>query len=106
MAQWHKLVTVDEISEGRILGQTAAGVPLILIRTPSGIRCFYDLCSHQDVRLSQFGMIRGNELVCNAHGGSFGMADGAPRCAPATKGLIAYETKVEDGWVYAFVPAE
>ena len=76
------------------------GDDVVLWRQGNAVRCFGDFCTHQDVKLSEFGEVEGDELVCYAHGARFGLEDGRPLCFPAEEALKVYDVKVEDGAVF------
>ena len=72
----------------------------IVIDNGNSYSCYKDLCSHQDVKLSDFGELVGGEIVCHAHNGKFNSVDGRATCLPATKGLNKIDIVVIDGIIY------
>ena len=59
-----------------------------------------DLCTHGQAYLSD-GEIRGDEIVCPYHEGSFNIATGEPVAPPCVIPLDRYETRLgEDGYIY------
>lgn len=73
----------------------------IFIRQAKSVTCFLDRCSHQDVRLSEFGELRHDHIVCYAHGAEFSPETGQHLCPPATCGLVRFpvQTKNNTVWV-------
>ena len=96
---WQKLCAASEVVEGNIHGVRCGDLPLIVLKRDT-YSCFYDQCSHQDVKMSDFGTIQDGELVCFAHGAKFCAKSGEATCAPATEGLKSYPIKEEDGFLF------
>lgn len=97
---WHKLGDLNQIPEGVLQPFTIAKQDVVVWRKGSEVKCYGDFCTHQDIKLSEFGEVEGDELVCYAHGARFGICDGAPLCFPATEGLKTYPVKVEGDAVF------
>ncbi len=72
----------------------------ILIDNDGFYSCYKDLCSHQDVKLSDFGELIAGEIVCHAHNGKFNSKDGSPTCLPARQALEKIDIVVIDGNIY------
>jgi nitrite reductase/ring-hydroxylating ferredoxin subunit len=98
VAKWVSVADVSDITENAIHGIVKH--ELILVRTGSAIQCFKDVCSHQDVKLSEFGEIIHGVIQCFAHGARFDPKNGAPLCFPAKNSLEQYDVKIEDGKVF------
>ncbi|MBK8085308.1 MAG: Rieske 2Fe-2S domain-containing protein [Devosia sp.] len=88
----------------RPLAVTLDGLPLVLFRTPEGIRALTDRCPHRSAPLSG-GRVVGAQIECPYHGWRF---DGGGRCR-AMPGLIgevpralvpAHEVIERDGLVF------
>lgn len=59
-----------------------------------------DVCTHGQAFLSD-GEIRGDEIVCPFHEGSFDIRTGEPADPPCVIPLERYETRLgEDGYIY------
>ena len=72
----------------------------IVISYDGEYSCYKDLCSHQDVKLSDFGELIAGEIVCHAHDGRFNAKDGSPTCLPARQALEKIDILVIDGNIY------
>lgn len=107
MSDWHKLCVLTDLDRDDIFALTVADLDLIVVLDGEGEpRVFKDLCSHQDVKLSDFGEITAErELICHAHAARFCLKDGAPLCHPATSAITPFPVKVENGAVFALLPA-
>ena len=59
-----------------------------------------DVCTHGQAFLSD-GDIRGNEIICPYHEGTFDIRTGEPVEPPCVVALNRYETRLgEDGYIY------
>ncbi len=99
---WHNTgVEASQIVSGQLTPLTIDSDDLILTRLKDGsIVCFLDQCGHQPVRLSEFGEIRDDVVMCHAHGACFNMAgSGAAMNFPARHGLVSWKAEVQDGVV-------
>lgn len=103
MTDWHSLCPLDHLSPDAIEPFTVNGVEVIAVLDSKGTpKVYRDLCSHQDVKLSDFGEITPErELICHAHAAKFCLAQGTALCHPGKDPLTAFPCKVEDDqlWV-------
>ncbi len=96
---YSKLCPVDELRPGEIKGLEIQSIPILVV-IQDGVRCYYDRCSHQDVKLSDFGAIIDNGIVCYAHGARFCPLTGKELCEPAKDPLLSIPSKVEAGFLW------
>ncbi len=88
----------DVPAEGA-LGVEIAGVPVAVVRTGSEVFALYDVCSHEEVPLSE-GEIYDHTVECWLHGSCFDLRTGEPTGPPATEPVPVYPVKIEGGDVY------
>lgn len=100
MAEWMRVTTLDKLPNRTIVPFEVKGQSIVLVRMDQKIMCYSDFCTHQDVKLSDFGEIEKDELVCWAHGAHFDVCSGKPLCFPATEALHTHPVKVEEGAVF------
>jgi 3-phenylpropionate/trans-cinnamate dioxygenase ferredoxin subunit len=93
----------DLPAEGAI-GVEIGDLPVAIVRTGSEVFALYDVCSHEEVPLSE-GDVYDHTLECWLHGSCFDVRTGDPTGPPATKPVPTYPVKIEDGEVYVAVPA-
>lgn len=93
---WISAGPLTSFPEGQITGLELSGRSLIVIHWGEAYFCFDDACSHQPVKLSEFGVLgQGGVLMCQAHGACFDTTKGGiPLCFPARDGLVARKTRV------------
>ena len=95
--EWREVAKLSDLAEGAIHPIQVLGRELVLILKNRQVLCFTDQCSHQPVKLSEFGEIFGSQLVCHAHGARFDLCDqGKALCFPARADLEAWSVRVTD----------
>jgi 3-phenylpropionate/trans-cinnamate dioxygenase ferredoxin subunit len=97
---WHHCTSLNALKPNEIRALKVAGKDVVLCLVDGKLACFEDRCSHQDVKLSDFGEVYHGDLVCYAHGAKFAIPSGDPLCFPAECGLKTYPSKVENGEIW------
>jgi 3-phenylpropionate/trans-cinnamate dioxygenase ferredoxin subunit len=92
-----------DVPEDGALGVEIGGVPVAVVRTGDEVFALYDVCSHEEVPLSE-GDVYDHTLECWLHGSCFDVRTGEPTGPPATVPVATYEVKVSDGDVYVCLP--
>ena len=94
----------EEFLEGVIVSKTLGGRDLILIRRLGRVQCFLDQCSHQPIKLSEFGELSAGRLVCHAHAGTFDMdQNGAVVSGPPCEGLTSFRCEEDAQQVSVYI---
>ena len=102
-SQWINVAALDDIPFDKLWPFERSGKAWVLVRSQASLSAFVDLCSHQAVKLSEFGEIKAGVLICHAHGAAFRCDTGQELCFPATQPLQKARLKVDQGMVYIFV---
>ncbi len=97
--RWVKVATIDQCPVGMLKGVTADGVPVVLANVEGKICALEDVCSHEDLPLSD-GELEGNEVVCLYHGARFDACSGARKTLPAVRPVRSYPVEVRDGEIF------
>jgi 3-phenylpropionate/trans-cinnamate dioxygenase ferredoxin subunit len=99
-----RVVSLDEIEDGQVVGVEASGKPLCLARVADTIYAFANNCSHRDFPLS-YGEVDTDDcsITCEWHGARFDMRTGKALALPATRPIRVYDCRIEDGVVYVDV---
>jgi 3-phenylpropionate/trans-cinnamate dioxygenase ferredoxin component len=79
------------------------GVPIALIRTGGELFALHDVCSHEEVPLSD-GEIYDHTVECWLHGSCFDLRTGQPTGPPATEPVATYPVRVQGDEVYVALP--
>jgi len=70
------------------------GVPVCIAKSCGEFFAIYDVCSHQDVPLSE-GDVDDCTVECWLHGSRFDLRTGKPTGLPATRPVPVYPVKVD-----------
>jgi 3-phenylpropionate/trans-cinnamate dioxygenase ferredoxin subunit len=83
-----------------------AGRAIALVRIDDDVYAIDDVCSHQNISLSEGEVLcEERQLECWKHGSSFSLIDGEPSALPATKSVPVYDARVVDGEIEVTVDA-
>jgi nitrite reductase/ring-hydroxylating ferredoxin subunit len=104
VAQQHLAGATSDFPEGAIVPRTIDGQEVIFVRRQGKVLCYLDQCTHQPIKLSEFGEVMGSRLVCHAHGGTYDLdRDGAVVCDPPMDALKSFLTQEGQGQVFVFI---
>lgn len=104
-AQQHtfqKACVLDDIPPVGALGVEIDGVPVAVVRSDGDIHAIYNVCSHEEVELSE-GDVDDGEIECWLHGSRFDLHTGKPTGLPATEPVPVYPCKVDGDVVFVDV---
>ncbi len=99
MSEWIVVGAMQDMPENEIIPFAHGAWEYILVRRGDEISAFVDMCSHQDIKLSEFGEIQRGVLICHAHGAAFDCHDGKELCFPATAPLQVIPARISSGLV-------
>lgn len=99
------LCASDELADGEARRFDVDGTPVCLVRIGDSFHAIGDICTHQNISLSE-GEVDPDEctIECWKHGSSFSLETGEPQSLPATKPEPVFETRVVDGRVQVVLP--
>lgn len=103
MSEWIPVGALKDMAENVIIPFSQAAGDYILIRRGDEVTAFVDLCSHQEIKLSEFGEIQQGVLICHAHGAAFDCYDGKELCFPATSPLQKIPVRLNAGQVELYL---
>src|ERR1700683_5270479 len=92
----------DVPGEGAI-GVEVQGTPVAIIRAEGEIFALHDVCSHEEVPLSE-GDVYAQTGGGGSHGSAFDLRTGNPTGPPATRPVPTYPVKTEGDDVYVLLP--
>ena len=73
---------------------------IALVRIEDDVYAIGDVCSHQDISLSEGEVLCEERTIeCWKHGSAFSLETGEPEALPATKPVPVYEARVVDGQI-------
>ncbi|MDX6258107.1 MAG: 3-phenylpropionate/trans-cinnamate dioxygenase ferredoxin component [Frankiales bacterium] len=94
MSDYHKACAVADVPDEGAIRVIVGGVPLAIVRSEGEVYAIYDVCSHQDVPLSE-GDVEDGAIECWLHGSRFDLSTGRPIGLPATKPVPVYPVKID-----------
>ena len=103
-AEFVRAASLADLPDEGAIGVEVAGVPVALVRTGGEVFALYDVCSHEEVPLSE-GEIYDHTVECWLHGSCFDLRTGEPTGPPATAPVPTYPVKIEGDDVYVALPA-
>jgi 3-phenylpropionate/trans-cinnamate dioxygenase ferredoxin component len=79
---------------------------IAVVRIDDDVYAIGDVCSHQDISLSEGEVLADDKQIeCWKHGSAFSLTDGEPESLPATKPVPVYDARVVDGEIEVTVDA-
>ena len=103
MSEFVRACGLSELPVEGAIGVEVSGVPVAVVRTGDEVFALHDVCSHEEVPLSE-GEIYDHTVECWLHGSCFDLRTGEPTGPPATRPVVIYPVKVTDGDVYIELP--
>ncbi len=96
-----ELCPLADLADGEARRFEVEGRAVAVVRIGDDVYAIGDLCSHQDVSLSE-GEVDPDErtIECWKHGSTFDLKSGEPLCLPATRPVPVYEVTITDGVVW------
>ena len=92
-----------DVPENGALGVEVRDTPVAIIRAGGEIFALHDVCSHEEVALSE-GDIYDHTVECWLHGSCFDLRTGQPTGPPATKPVATYRVQTDGDDVYISLP--
>ena len=99
MSEFIRACALSEVPEEGAVGVEVAAVPVAIVRADGEIYAIRDVCSHEEVPLSE-GEVYDHTVECWLHGSCFDLRTGKPTGPPATKPVTTYPVKTEGDDVY------
>lgn len=91
---------LEAIDDGGVVGVDVGSRRVAVVRIGDAVYAIGDVCTHQDVSLSE-GEVNVDEctLECPKHGSEFSLVNGDALSLPATKPVAVFDAEVVDGMV-------
>jgi 3-phenylpropionate/trans-cinnamate dioxygenase ferredoxin subunit len=100
----HQVGAFDDMASGTARQVVLGDQRVAVVRCGDAVFAIGDVCSHQDVSLSEGEVLCEDlELECWKHGSTFSLVDGAPQSLPATQAVPVFEARVVDGQIEVVV---
>ncbi|MGN6693724.1 MAG: non-heme iron oxygenase ferredoxin subunit [Aquihabitans sp.] len=100
-AHTHPIAPLEALADGEAQRFDVDGHRLAVVRIGDAVYVIGDICTHQDISLSE-GEVDAEtcHIECWKHGSSFSLVTGEPDVFPATRPVPVYRAWVDDGQVY------
>jgi nitrite reductase/ring-hydroxylating ferredoxin subunit len=97
---WKSVISVDALSDGKLVAADIDGTPLVLYRSGDRILALASRCSHRGGPLDEGDVDgRGHSVTCPWHASTFDLETGDVMHGPATAPQPAYEARARNGTV-------
>jgi len=91
---------LDDLKPGTAKQVVIGEHRIALVRIDDEVYAIGDVCSHQDVSLSEGEVYCDDKSIeCWKHGSTFSLTDGSAESLPATKPVPVYDVQVVDGQI-------
>ena len=94
MSDYLKACAVADVPDEGAIRVIVGGIPMAIVRSEGQIYSIFDVCSHQDVPLSE-GDVEDGGIECWLHGSRFDLTTGRPTSLPATRPVPVYPVKID-----------
>jgi 3-phenylpropionate/trans-cinnamate dioxygenase ferredoxin subunit len=96
---------LDDLKPGTARQVIIGDHRISVVRIDDDVYAIGDVCSHQDVSLSEGEVDCDDKLIeCWKHGSAFSLETGEPESLPATKPVPVYDARVVDGQIEVVIP--
>ena len=102
MADYVRVCGTNDVPDECAKRVMVGDVPVCVVQTEGEFFAIYDVCSHEEVPLSE-GDVDEGTIECYLHGSRFDLQSGRPIGLPATVPVPVYPVKVEGDDVYVAV---
>ena len=103
MSEFIRACALSEVPEEGAVGVEVAAVPVAIVRAEGEIYAIRDVCSHEEVPLSE-GEVYDHTVECWLHGSCFDLRTGKPTGPPATQAVPTYQVKIDGDDVLVALP--
>ena len=103
MSEFVRACALSEIPPEGVVGVELGTVPVAIVRAEGEIYAIRDVCSHEEVPLSE-GEVYDHTVECWLHGSCFDLRTGKPTGPPATQAVPTYQVKIDGDDVLVALP--
>jgi 3-phenylpropionate/trans-cinnamate dioxygenase ferredoxin subunit len=103
VSEFVRACALSEVPDEGALGVEVAAVPVAIVRAEGEIYAIRDVCSHEEVPLSE-GEVYDHTVECWLHGSCFDLRTGKPTGPPATQAVPTYQVKIDGDDVLVALP--
>lgn len=105
MTTIERIGPLDDLKPGTAKRVEIGSHRISLVRIEDDVYAIGDVCSHQDISLSEGEVLCEDRAIeCWKHGSAFSLETGEPESLPATQPVPVYEVRVVDGEIEVVIP--
>jgi len=105
MTQVERIGPLEDLKPGTSRQVEIGAHRIAVVRIDDDVYAIGDVCSHQDISLSEGEVLcEERQIECWKHGSAFSLETGEPESLPATKPVPVYEARVVDGQIEVVIP--
>jgi 3-phenylpropionate/trans-cinnamate dioxygenase ferredoxin subunit len=105
MSSVERIGPLDDLKPGTAKQVVIGAHRISLVRIEDDVYAIGDVCSHQDISLSEGEVLCEDRAIeCWKHGSAFSLETGEPESLPATQPVPVYEVRVVDGEIEVVIP--
>ncbi|MGO9053072.1 MAG: non-heme iron oxygenase ferredoxin subunit [Streptosporangiaceae bacterium] len=98
-SSYQRACALADVPDEGAHGVEVSGVPVAIISAGGEIFALHDVCSHEEVPLSE-GEVYDRTVECWLHGSCFDLRTGKPTGPPASAPVPAYPVRIDGDDVY------
>jgi 3-phenylpropionate/trans-cinnamate dioxygenase ferredoxin subunit len=100
MSVVERIGPLDDLKPGTARQVVIGDHRIALVRIEDDVYAIGDICTHQDISLSEGEVLPEDRTIeCWKHGSAFSLETGEPEALPATKPVPVYVARVVDGQI-------
>lgn len=103
---WIKVCAASEVPKNTCRKLWAEGIPVVVANYGDGFRVMPPVCPHMEEPLDESGVLADCVLTCTKHLWAWNLKTLEMEGSETQKPLKTYESKEENGDVYAFIESE
>jgi 3-phenylpropionate/trans-cinnamate dioxygenase ferredoxin component len=103
MTEFVRACALADVPDDGVIGVEVGAVPVAIVRAEGEIFAVHDVCSHEEVALSE-GEVYDHTIECWLHGSCFDLRSGKPTGPPATRPVATYPVRIDGDDVYVSLP--
>jgi 3-phenylpropionate/trans-cinnamate dioxygenase ferredoxin subunit len=105
MSQVERIGLLDDLAPGTARQVIVGEHRIAVVRIDDDVYAIGDVCSHQDISLSEGEVLcEERSIECWKHGSAFSLETGEPESLPATRPVPVYDARVVDGQIEVVIP--
>lgn len=102
---WIEVAAAADVPDGDVIGATAAGREIALVRLGEELFAIDATCTHGAASLCGGFVEPDGSIECPLHQGRFDVRTGRVLCEPLTDDLAVHELRLQDGRVWVRLKA-